>query len=280
LEYVIGCDVGSQGAKAVLVGLDGSIAGEAFAEYEIDYPHPLWAQQPVTRWTNALRDVIRQVLQSAGVRGSAVRGLALATQVDGVVPVDAAGEALYPAILWMDRRAAAQTDALRTPHNEAEIFQRTGLNLDATHVAPKIRWLAANEPPLYERAAHFLLPGSYMALHLTGERAVDASNASSTLLLDVRTKQWSPAMCAQFQIDPQTLVPIRAARAVLGNLRGALAGEWGLTPATRVMVGSGDEHAACLGAGVLAPGLVCDIAGTAEPVCAASDTLAFPLPRE
>lgn len=275
MEYVIGCDVGSQGTKAVLLSLDGQIVGEAYAGYEIDYPHPLWAQQPVERWTNALRDAICEVLHTAGVSGASVGGLALGTQVDGVVPIDGTGNALYPGIIWMDRRATAQTDALRTPANETEFFNRTGLNLDATHVAPKIQWLAENEPRVYERAAQFLLPGSYLAHHLTGEAAVDYSNASSTLLLDVRSKQWSPEMCAVFKIDAGTLAPIGAASAVLGTLRPAAAQELGLSPETRVMIGSGDEHAACVGAGVLLPGIVGDIVGTAEPVCAASDTLGF-----
>jgi xylulokinase len=275
MEYVIGCDVGSQGTKAVLISLDGKIVGEAYAGYEIDYPNPLWAQQPVERWTNALRDAIRELLNTTRVNGNAVRGLALGTQVDGVVPVDEDGNALCPGIIWMDRRATAQTDALRNPANENKFFNLTGLNLDATHVAPKIQWLAQNEPRVYEQTAHFLLPGSFMAFHLTGERAVDYSNASSTLLLDVRTKQWSRDMCDVFEIDLANLAPVGAASAVLGTLRANVAPELGLSPETRVMIGSGDEHAACAGAGVLVSGIVGDIAGTAEPVCAASNVLAF-----
>ncbi len=279
VEYVIGCDVGSQGTKALLLSLDGALCGEAYAGYEIDYPQPLWAQQPVERWTSALRDAIRQLLAEAGVRGAQVRGLALATQVDGVVAVDAAGKPLYPCMIWMDRRATRQTDALRSPQLQAVIFDRTGLNLDATHVAPKIRWLAESLPEVYARAAHFLLPGSYMAFYLTGERAVDYSNASSTMLLDVRTKEWSAEMCARFGIEPERLARVGAATAELGTLRAAVAEELGLTPHTRVMIGSGDEHAACAGAGVLTPGIVGDIVGTAEPVCAASDQLAFDATR-
>src|SRR5581483_9220380 len=105
MEYVIGCDVGSQSTKAVLVGLDGTLAGEASAGYPIDYPHPLWAEQPVERWTNALREAIHALLRETGVPARAIRGLALGTQVDGVVAVDANGAPLYPGIIWMDRRA-------------------------------------------------------------------------------------------------------------------------------------------------------------------------------
>jgi xylulokinase len=275
MEYVIGCDVGSQGTKAALLSLSGELVGEANAGYEIDYPYPLWAQQPVERWTNALRLAIRALLRTTGVDAGAIRGLALATQVDGVVPVDLSGQPLCPAIIWMDRRATGQANAARSRADPDDIFARTGLNLDATHVAPKIRWLAENEPRLYERAAYFLLPGSYLAFYLTGERAVDYSNASSTMLLDVRTKGWSSEMCGQFGIEMDRLAPVRAATTVLGTLRPRVAEELGLLPGTYVMTGSGDEHAACAGAGVLDPGLVGDIAGTAEPVCMASERLLF-----
>src|SRR5919199_1919669 len=205
MEYVIGCDVGSQGTKGVLLSLDGALIGEASASYPIDYPHPLWAEQPVTRWTTALTKVIRELVYRAGIKSDTVRGLACATQVDGVVPIDAGGHALRPAIIWMDRRATAQAEALRSQSTLDEIFRCTGLNLDASHVAPKIRWLAENEPRLYERAAHFLLPGSFIAHYLTGELAVDYSNASSTLLLDVCAKEWSPKLCERFGVQASQL---------------------------------------------------------------------------
>lgn len=115
MEFVIGCDVGSQGTKAVLLSLDGQVLGEANAEFEIDHPFPLWAQQPVERWTTALGHAIRELLHTTAVAGRSVRGLALATQVDGVVPVDANGAALYPAIIWMDRRATSQTTRFARP---------------------------------------------------------------------------------------------------------------------------------------------------------------------
>ena len=173
----------------------------------------------------------------------------------------------------MDRRAAPQCNAVAQASDPARLFQLSGLNLDPSHVAPKIRWLADNEPDVYARATLFLLPCSYVAHALTGELAVDYSNASSTLLMDVRAKTWSPELCAAFEIDMDRLAPIRPATAVIGKLRPAMAEKIGLNPHTLVTVGSGDEHAACLGAGVVQPGLVCDIAGTAEPVCAAAVNL-------
>ncbi|MGB7872827.1 MAG: FGGY-family carbohydrate kinase, partial [Anaerolineales bacterium] len=155
------------------------------------------------------------------------------------------------------------------------IFNLTGLNLDASHVAPKIRWLADQQPRIYEKATHFLLPGSYIAYALTGEIRVDYSNASSTLLLDVNTKTWSPTMLDVFSIELNKLAPIDSAISILGKLRPEFAEQLGLGVETFIMVGCGDEHAACLGAGVIRPGIAGDIAGTAEPVCAANRNAIF-----
>jgi xylulokinase len=224
---------------------------------------------------DALVLTIRSLLFEAGVAAQNVRALSLATQVDGVISIDIHGQPLHPAIIWMDRRAGAQCEHIRQHLGDEQIFRLTGLNLDASHVAPKICWLADRRPQIYERAAYFLLPGSYLAYALSGELGVDYSNASSTLLLDVRIKTWSSIMGSAFDIDLGKLAPLAPATAPLGRLRPHMAERLGLSTETLIMVGCGDEHAACLGAGVIKPGIVGDIAGTAEPVCIASQELAF-----
>jgi xylulokinase len=168
-----------------------------------------------------------------------------------------------------------QCEWIRQRLDEEQVFHLTGLNLDASHVAPKIRWLAEQQPETYQRAAYFLLPGSYLAFYLTGEFAVDYSNASSTLLLDVHTKTWSAVMAEAFDISLNRLAPLGAATTILGKLRPTAAEKLGLSTNTIVTIGCGDEHAACLGAGVTRPGLVADVIGTAEPVCAVTSELVF-----
>lgn len=275
MQYVIGCDIGSQSLKAVLISAEGQACGEASASYPIDYPQPAWAQQSAADWLTALAQAIHALLARTQVSPREVVALGLGAQVDGVVAVDRAGQPLHPALIWMDRRAVAQCEAAGARLSPAEIFHITGLNLDASHVAPKIRWLADSQPELWRETAYCLLPGSYVAYALTGELGVDYANASSTLLMDVRTRQWSAPMCAAFDIPPHMLAPLYPATQLLGRLRPEAAERLGLSPATEVILGTGDEHAACLGAGVTRPGLVCDIAGTAEPVCASSQSAVF-----
>ncbi len=269
--YAIGCDVGSQSLKGMLLDPSGAIVAEAAAAYEVEYPHPGWAQQDVADWRTALGDVVRSLLGEGAIPASDVGTLGLATQVDGLVAVDGNGEALLPAIIWLDRRASAQVGAFDAL-DRSKIRRITGLNLDASHVAPKILWLRDAHPDVFERAAGLLLPGSALVAWLTGEQVLDHANASSTLLYDVSDRTWSAEMLGATGLDTHRLGTICAASEVAGPLRPAAAEMIGLTPSTRVVVGTGDEHGASLGAGAIREGIVVDISGTAEPVAVASPT--------
>ena len=194
-----------------------------------------------------------------------VGALGLASQVDGVVAVDARGRHLRPTIIWMDRRAEAQRLALGGRIPAERIFEITGLNLDSSHVAPKILWLRDEEPGAYRDASAFLLPGSYLVHRLTGEMVVDYSNASSTMLYDVQGKDWAEEMLSAADLDPERLGRVAPADEVAGVLTKDAAREVGLKPGTKVVVGCGDEHGACLGAGLVVSDLICDITGTAGP---------------
>jgi xylulokinase len=271
MRYVIGCDVGSQSVKAILLSEEGEIIAEASSDYPIEYPQPTWAQQEARYWEKATNEAIAKIVQESGVSKEAILAIGIDAQVDGFVAVDAAGTPLHPAIIWMDRRAVAQTERVRQAFDEKEIFELSGLNLDPYHVAPKIRWLADETPQIFKQAHTFLMPGSYIACYLSGEIGIDYSNASSMLLMDIRQREWSSRLCEIFEIPPDRLPPIYPANHVLGTLKRELAEQMGLSPKTLIVLGCGDEHAACLGAGVIRPGMVCDITGTAEPVCAVAE---------
>jgi len=275
MAYVVGCDVGSQSLKGVLVDGDGEIVAQASSPYDLHYPLSSWGEQDPDDWLRALREVVARLLYEQGIAAGEVGTLGLASQVDGVVAVGHEGTHLRPAIVWLDRRAEAQTMALGERIAEKRIFEITGLNLDSTHVAPKMLWMRDEEPEAYEAAETFLLPGSYVVFRLTGERAVDYSNASSTMLYDVREKGWSEEMLAAAGVDEGLLGRVVAAEEVAGTVTQDAAQQIGLEPGTRVVVGCGDEHGACLGAGLVTSDRICDITGTAEPVAVAAPEPVF-----
>ena len=200
--------------------------------------------------------------------GREIVALSFGSQLDGLVAAAADGEPLRPALIWCDRRAREECVDAAARIDPDRLRELTGCNLDPGHVGAKIAWLARHEPDAHRAAAVFTLPGSWVAWRVSGALAVDPSNASSVGVLDPRTREWAPEACAAFDVDPERLAPVRPAHAVLGPIRDWLRDATGLDAATLVVLGAGDEMAATLGAGVVEPGVVCDVMGTAEPVCA------------
>jgi xylulokinase len=273
---VIGCDLGSQSVKAVVVDADGRTLAGGSAPLEIDYPQPGWAEQDAGEWLRAIGQVVRQARVEAGVAADDVEALGFASQVDGAVAVDEANRPLAPAIIWIDRRATREAEALSGRVDASRLFRLTGLNLDAYHAAPKIAWLrAALAAQARPRPDAFLMPGSFVVASLTGERVLDHSNASSTMLYDVARRAWCGELLEAVDLRAEQLGAIAEASVVAGRLTPTAAAALDLSTACRVVVGCGDEHGACLGAGVLGPGAVCDITGTAEPVAAATHRPVF-----
>ena len=196
--------------------------------------------------------------------------MGLGSQVDGVVACDADGEPLRPAIIWLDKRATEQCDRLVAAVGSDLLAERTGLVADASHSAPKMMWIRDHEPAVWHRATMLAPVGSYVLHHLTGSHAQDAANASSTMVYDVTRGDFDAALCSAADLDPAMLPPLRPSTEVVGALRPDVASEFGLPTNCAVVVGTGDEHAASVGAGAIEPGVVVDVTGTAEPVTTVS----------
>jgi xylulokinase len=135
MEYVIGCDIGSQSLKAILISSEGKTCGEASASYAINYPQPAWAEQSPASWVDALTQAIRTLLAHSYINPGQIVSIGLDAQVDGVVAVGRQGKPLYPAIIWMDRRAVDSMRCCRAPDPSDQVFKITGLNLDPSRGA-------------------------------------------------------------------------------------------------------------------------------------------------
>ena len=257
----------------MLFDRDGAAIAEAAAPCEMSHPRSGWAEQDPADWEHGIAAAVRAVRRRAGVGPREVAMLGLACQVDGLVAVDAHLRAVRPAIIWLDRRATDQSARLSEAVGECELIARTGLNPDASHTAPKAMWLRDEEPEHY-RAARWLAPvGAHLTGWLCGEAVQDPANASSTLLYDLRAGDWDLELVEQAELDPGKLPPIRPAAEVIGPLTSQAADALDLSTRCGVVVGTGDEHGAALGAGAVAPGVMVDVTGTAEPVAVPSAEL-------
>lgn len=238
--------------------------GAAQVAYPVDHPRPGWAQQDPVLWQEALAPAMAEALARAGVRPAEVAALGVSGQLDGCVAVGEGGEPLGPCLIWMDRRAEREMPALPDDFRE-----RTGLVADPGHMAAKIRWLRRRAVGMGR--ARFHQPVSYLVERLTGAFVFDHGLASTTMLYSLATRDLDPELLALFEIDRASLPAIAGAAELAGRLTGEGAQMCGLAAGTPVAVGTGDDFATPLGAGIVAPGAVACVLGTAEVVGALCD---------
>jgi xylulokinase len=269
--YVIGCDVGSQGTNVALYEADGTLVASSYQAYDLSFPFPGAAEQDPELWPPAVVAGVREVVAGTPEGPSAVKGLSFGSQLDGMVVCDGSARPLRPAMIWMDRRAEAEAAAVAERISPADFYRAVGANLDSSHAVFKALWVREHEPELWSRASYLMSPGTFVLQRVAGPVAVDYSNASSFALLDPRSRTWSAQALAAVDLPASMLPEVVAATEPVATITAAFAEATGLDPSTVVAVGCGDEMAATLGAGVYAPGEVCDVVGTAEPVCAASN---------
>ncbi len=265
-SHLIGIDVGSQSVKGVLCDPDGTPRATASHPCSMTHPASGWAEQDPAEWYAGMRAVIRTLLATAAIAPSEVTHIGMACQVDGVVAVDRKLRPLRPAIIWLDKRAVAQARYLVSALGADAVFETTGLVADASHTAPKMMWLRDEEPEVFRESALLLPPAAYLLGLLTRRPLQDHANASSSLVYDVARRDWSEPLLDAAGLDPELMAPIAASHEIAGPLLAEAAAETGLTTRCLAVVGTGDDHGAALGAGVVEPGLIADVTGTAEPV--------------
>ncbi|MFV0429472.1 MAG: xylulokinase, partial [Arachnia sp.] len=173
MPFAIGCDVGSQSLKVVVLDPSGEVLAAAGAPYRMIHQHSGWADQEPGGYITAMARAVREAVTLAQIDPAEVVAIGLASQVDGVVPVDRNLDPLRDAIIWLDRRAVAEAEQLRRCVGAEATFERTGLNIDATHTGPKIMWLRSNEPEIYARAHAWPSVGGFLLGWLTGVIAQD-----------------------------------------------------------------------------------------------------------
>ena len=255
--YVIGVDVGTQSTKAVLVRSNGEIVAQYSQSYRVETPQPLWAQQWPDVWLDAVEQCIRGVVQQAGLAPQDVQALCVSSLYGGSgIPVDAQGQALYPCLIWMDRRATEEVQWVRANVDLERLYDITGNGVDSYYGYTKMLWLRENAPDVWARTRQFLPPNSYINARLSGHVAVDHSSAGNIGgVYDVKARAWSGEALDMLGI-PRHLMPERLVESseVVGPLLPAWAARLGLAAGTPVICGGVDAAVATLAAGAAQAG--------------------------
>jgi len=271
MTFFMGIDSSTTATKTLLMTTDGTVIGVASSEYGYETPYPLWSQQHPDLWWDATVRSIRDVLTETGISAQEVHGIGLTGQMHGLVMLDSAGEVLRPALLWNDQRTGAECDEIRQRLGKRNLIQITGNDALTGFTAPKILWVHNQEPDIYARVAHILLPKDYVRFKLTGDYAMDKAGGSGTQLFDIRIRDWSDEMLSALEIDPTWMPPTYEGTATTGVVSEAAASATGLPAGTPVFGGGGDQAAAAVGTGAVSSGIVSLSLGTSGVVFAATD---------
>ena len=248
----IGIDLGTSACKLLLADEDGRILNIVSKEYPVEFPQPGWSQQDPEDWWRAVRAGVPELL--AGFDASQVAGIGCGGQMHGLVALDKDGRVIRPAILWNDGRTEAQVRYLNEEVGTEKLLAWTGNIAFAGFTAPKILWMRDEEPELFSRIAHIMLPKDYLIFRLTGTYATDASDAAGMLLLDVGGRSWSPEMLELCGISEGMLPHVFESYEAIGCVRDDVADELGLPRGVVVAAGAGDNAAAAVGCGVVGAG--------------------------
>jgi glycerol kinase len=202
---ILAIDQGTTGTTCLVFNREGAVAGRAYSEFEQHFPRPGWVEHDANEIWAVTRRVAVQAIVDAGLQGAELEGIGITNQRETVVAWDpATGEPVHRALVWQDRRTAGRCDELREAGHEPLVRERTGLVIDPYFSGTKIEWLLENVEAARDGAV-FGTIDSWLVFKLTGRHLTDYSNASRTLLFDIRRLAWDPDLCALLGVDPARL---------------------------------------------------------------------------
>jgi xylulokinase len=273
-RYFLGLDVSTTGSKALLIDDRGAVKGVAVTPHTLQTPKPLWSEQNPEEWWKASAESIRKVLKETGVDGGRVAAVGLTGQMHGLVLMDAEGKVLRPAILWNDQRTEAQCDEIRRVIGKEKFIRITGNDALTGFTAPKILWVKENEPEVFQKARHVLLPKDYLRYRLTGGYAMDKADGAGTVLFDLKIRNWSPEVLSALGIPADWLPPTFEGPETTGTVTAEASDATGLPAGIPVCAGGGDQAAQAVGVGAVETGIIALTLGTSGVVFAATSTAA------
>lgn len=267
---LLGVDIGTTGAKAVVFDLAGNALATAYREYPLIHPNPGWIElDSETVWCLA-KEAICEAVAEAG-DSDPITAISFSVQGEAVTPLDKDGKALANAIVTFDNRTLPQSDWWAGTLGKERLFALTGQPLHPMYTINKIMWWRDNAPEVFAAAKHFLCFGDLALYRLGVEPLIDFSMASRTMAFDLKRKQWSAEILGMAQVSPDRLATPVPAGTVAGTISAEAAKELGLPANVKLVVGGHDQPCGALGSGILTGGEAVDATGTVECIAAAAD---------
>ncbi len=267
MAYLLGIDVGTSSAKALVTDEIGRRISCGRAFYDIQIPQPGFAEQNGEALWGAVCDAIRAAIATAGVKENII-AIGVTGQMHGMLLLDADYRPLRPIVIWADRRSAAQVRQLKNKGIEDKVGNpvSTGLFL------PSLLWVKENEPEIYKRTCHVMLPKDYVRFRMCGLNATDYSDATGTLLFNLKKGTWDWEIMEQLDLDSRWFPEFYHSCEIAGETTLQCSMDTGLSAGIKIVYGGGDTPMQLAGNGVVTPGQLNTNIGTASQInCICSD---------
>lgn len=273
-KYVMGVDLGTSGTKAALYHIDGRLMAEASLEVPLYYPRPGVVEQENDDFYRTAAQTVRNCIENSGVAPAEIAAIAFDSQMAGVGAVD---EDYRPAIRfdsWLDMRCQPFIEWMDKEAGE-KVTDLTGCPPTCDH-GPKMLWWKNERPEEYKKVAKFLMPAAYVAGRMAGLKGkqafIDYTFLHFSGFSNAREGTWSEELCDQFGLDMEKLPGIVDPWDVIGEVKTQAAADFGLMEGTLIAAGAGDTAANAVGAGIVKPGMLFDVAGTASVLAGCTDS--------
>ena len=275
--YLLGIDLGAQSAKVALINAEGVLLDLSQVSYEIEHPHPTWAEENPELWWQAFQQGLDDVFLRSSVRKSEIAGIGVSNMCPSLVALDKEGAPLRPAILYLDRRSIAQTEQIIGRYGLDEIFSRVGNRVAAGTISiTSMLWLKEHEPDVYRQTHVFGHANTFLASRLTKQFAMDWTNASFTGIFDTGGRRdWHFDMVDELNLSRDKLPQALPSPALVGKVSPEAAGLTGLASGTPVAIGGADTACSALGCGITEPGQAFETSGTSDVISVCSDQPKF-----
>ncbi|EFA80586.1 hypothetical protein PPL_06525 [Heterostelium album PN500] len=264
----VGIDLGTSAVKVVLMSESGSLVASHSEPLTLSRPYPLWSEQDPAEWWQATDRAVQQLNHKHQL--DQVVAIGLSGQMHGATLLDKNQNVLRPAILWNDGRCAQQCEELESLVKDSRRI--TGNLMMTGFTAPKLKWVAQNEPEIFKQIDKVLLPKDYLRWKMAGVFASDMSDSAGTMWLDVGKRDWSDELLAATGLDRSHMPALYEGTEITGELLPDVRERWGMKKsAIPVIAGGGDCSTGAIGVGVCQPGQAMLSIGTSGVYFAVSD---------
>lgn len=270
-KYVLGVDLGTSAVKVSAVDHEGQIVAQESFDYDLIQKQPGYNEQNPEDWVSGTTVAIVRLILNDHLKADDIEGLSFSGQMHGLVLLDDQNKVLRPAILWNDTRSTPQREEIMAKLGDEFVDITRNQPLEGFTLT-KLLWVKENEPEIWQRAKTFVLPKDYVRYRMTGNLAMDYSDATGTVLLDVAKGDWSKRLCDAFDIPMSMCPPLIKSVDLAGTVTPVYAEFSGLSTATKVYGGAADNAAGAVGAGILHPNMVLSSIGTSGVVLKYEDS--------